>query len=221
MIDSCNKDFSDVNNLSLVQLDTTNDEQREKFLEAWRDKISLITSFNCLHWVEDMPTTIKFLSDLLKHGGKFVGLIPTKNDSSLNPVIRVFNEVLQEEEWSEKFAKVETPLRMANYRNNSWMKSNKDQIDVVDFQKLIESHGFMTEQVKDLVVDFSMRPELMVSFVELATSLWDVDETLKKQFIQEFRGKAIAALTRERPDPENPAHVVVSVNMFRIMAIHL
>ena len=61
-----------IDNLEFVQLDVTNGEE---FGEQNIEKYSLVTSFSCLHWVNDHLAATKLTARVLKKGGKFLHLV--------------------------------------------------------------------------------------------------------------------------------------------------
>lgn len=74
MIKFCRGKY-DIDNLEFVQLDVTNGEE---FVEKNMEKFSLVTSFSCLHWVNDHVAATKLTARVLKKGGKFLHLVSTE-----------------------------------------------------------------------------------------------------------------------------------------------
>ena len=71
MIKFCRGKYT-IDNLEFVQLDVTNGEE---FGEQNIEKYSLVTSFSCLHWVNDHLAATKLTARVLKKGGKFLHLV--------------------------------------------------------------------------------------------------------------------------------------------------
>ena len=74
MVKFCRGKYN-VDNLEFEQLDVTNGEE---FWEKNTEKFSLVTSFSCLHWVNDHLAATKLTARVLKKGGRFLHLVSSK-----------------------------------------------------------------------------------------------------------------------------------------------
>ena len=74
MVKFCRGKYN-VYNLEFEQVDVTNGEE---FWEKNTEKFSLVTSFSCLHWVNDHLAATKLTARVLKKGGRFLHLVSLK-----------------------------------------------------------------------------------------------------------------------------------------------
>ena len=74
MVKYCRGKYN-LSNLEFEQLDVTNGET---FGEKNTEKFSLVTSFSCLHWVNDHMAATKLTARVLKEGGRFLHLVSSK-----------------------------------------------------------------------------------------------------------------------------------------------
>ena len=61
-------------NMTFQQLDSS---QGASFISTNKASFSLVTSFSCLHWVPDMPSTVSLFNKVLKSGGQFLFVVMT------------------------------------------------------------------------------------------------------------------------------------------------
>ena len=66
--------------MTFQRLDTS---QGGSFTSSHSSSFSLVTSFSCLHWVPDMPTTVSLFNNVLKPGGKFLFVVTIDQISSM------------------------------------------------------------------------------------------------------------------------------------------
>ena len=71
MIKHCRERYN-IENLEFHQLDVTDGEE---FGDRRAGQFSLVTSFSCLHWVNDHQAATKLTARVLKKGGKFLHLV--------------------------------------------------------------------------------------------------------------------------------------------------
>ena len=69
--------------MTFQRLDTS---QGGSFTSSHSSSFSLVTSFSCLHWVPDMPTTVSLFNNVLKPGGKFLFVVTI---NQLSPFIAI------------------------------------------------------------------------------------------------------------------------------------
>ena len=80
--------------LSFSQLDVT---QAESFISSHLASFSCLTSFSCLHWVQDMPAAVRMFNKVLKVGGRFVLVMATGGTRWR----KVYDQMKTEEKWRE------------------------------------------------------------------------------------------------------------------------
>merc|ERR1712110_1306569 len=97
MIKFCRGKYT-IDNLEFVQLDVTNGEE---FGEQNIEKYSLVTSFSCLHWVNDHLAATKLTARVLKKGGKFLHLVPSEHHELKSHSYRIFNDMKSEDKWKQ------------------------------------------------------------------------------------------------------------------------
>ena len=113
MIKFCRGKYN-IDNLEFIQLDVTNGED---FGEQNIEKYSLVTSFSCLHWVNDHLAATKLTAKVLKKGGKFLHLVsisknyewmidilsqvPSEHHELKSHSYRIFNEMKSEDKWKK------------------------------------------------------------------------------------------------------------------------
>ena len=126
MISHCrtNLQTSPIPGLSFQQLDVT---RPESFLASNMNRFSCLTSFSCLHWVQDMPAAVSLFNKVLKVGGKFVFVIATSTGKSRFRF--VFEEMRKEEKWAKILNKT------------SWMHFNTVNVNKHWMSKLFYSQG--------------------------------------------------------------------------------
>ena len=78
MVKFCREKFN-IENLEFEQLDVTNGEE---FGGRHAGQFSLVTSFSCLHWVNDHQAATKLTARVLRKGGKFLHLVSINIDIS-------------------------------------------------------------------------------------------------------------------------------------------
>jgi len=226
-IDTCMSEYEgSASNLSFVQLDTSDEEQKQEFLDKWRNRISLVTAFTSLHQVQDMPATIHFFAQLLKDGGKMVALVPTQPRLEKEGFARAFDEVLHSAKWTERLRGERGGAGAGGCANDYWMRTSKEYVMAADLQNLLAQYGFITEQLKDvhtrLTLSVCDTPELLVNLlpaaadqkVATAADVQDIQDELmedvKRRYVQ---------LTHTEHDGRIPYHYTDVLSMFRIMAI--
>ena len=79
MIKHCRQKFN-IKYLEFHQLDVTDGEE---FGDRHAGQFSLVTSFSCLHWVNDHQAATKLTARVLRKGGKFLHLVSINIDISM------------------------------------------------------------------------------------------------------------------------------------------
>jgi len=141
MIKHCRKKYS-IKNLEFHQLDVTDGEE---FGDRHADQFSLVTSFSCLHWVNDHQAATKLTARVLKKGGKFLHLV-LGGYHEQSHVYRIFTEMKTEDKWRKMLENVRWKTFLTKHVNNEWSST----IDVDgygpmyedDYKRLMESNGF-------------------------------------------------------------------------------
>ena len=80
--------------LSFLQLEVNN---ADSFISSNLSGFSCITSFSCLHWVQDMPAAVRMFNKVLRVGGKFVMVMATGETRWQI----VYDQMKTEERWRE------------------------------------------------------------------------------------------------------------------------
>ena len=96
MISYCNKSYN-IPNLRFQHLDSS---EAESFARSHSSSFSMITSFHCFHWVEDIPQVLSLFRKVLRTNGRLLLVVPGVETEN-NPHRRVFEEMREEEEWKE------------------------------------------------------------------------------------------------------------------------
>ena len=90
--------------LSFTQLDVT---RAESFISSNLASFSCLTSFSCLHWVQDMPAAVRMFNKVLKVGGRFVLVMATGGTRWR----KVYDQMKTEEKWRELLGKTRSVCR--------------------------------------------------------------------------------------------------------------
>jgi len=209
-VSSCQESFSEVPNLSFERFNANNETHRREFLEKWKNKVSLVTIFSSAHHLDDAPTCVKFFSEILRDGGKLVALVPFQS-SQANTFARAFETVLGSEKWSERLQRMRLPCRMTC---DVWLPPSEQEQDQEqhskEFQRLLEHHGFTTEQLKEL------RAKITMDIAECPQLMWDAWNDLEHEVKAElFDDVRQVHVERLGPMPDEYIDVL---DMFRIMA---
>ncbi|WP_108649221.1 class I SAM-dependent methyltransferase [Dongshaea marina] len=91
MIDFARQQWRDISSLSFQHQDAT-----ELNLEQQFDRV---TSFNCLHWIRELPKALAGISRTLKSGGSFAGLVYPRCENLWIPA----EELETSPRWSDAF----------------------------------------------------------------------------------------------------------------------
>ena len=83
--------------LTFQQLDCG---EADSFVRCHDSSFSMITSFHCLHWVQDIPQVLSIFHRVLSRQGRLL-LVMAGNQTENNPHRRIFQEMRNEEEWRE------------------------------------------------------------------------------------------------------------------------
>ena len=103
MIKHCQSQHN-TSTLSFSQVDVT---QAESFISSNLASFSCLTSFSCLHWVQDMPAAVRMFNKVLKVGGRFVLVMATGGTRWR----KVYDQMKTEEKWREVLGKTRSVCR--------------------------------------------------------------------------------------------------------------
>ena len=150
MVDVCQELHQDVPNLSFQAIDLENLQQCMDFVQQWGGRAALVTAFFSLYLDQAHSSTAKFFHDCLKKYGKFLCTVPVAlTDTS--PYVQVFLDMKADEHWQDKM------VANANQR-----LTNHGPILPNDLQTTLESQGFQSEQIKEMLFpNFNLPPSLL------------------------------------------------------------
>jgi len=195
MIKFCRGKYT-IDNLEFVQLDVTNGEE---FGEQNIEKYSLVTSFSCLHWVNDHLAATKLTARVLKKGGKFLHLVPSEHHELKSHSYRIFNDMKSEDKWKQMLEHVSWKTFLTKHVNKDWCSTIGEDgygpMYADDYKVLMESHGFRVIVAKPYPISYKVTEEFIVkgrqkTILGAFPELTDAD---REEFLLEYRKRVEAA----------------------------
>ncbi|MGE0206367.1 MAG: trans-aconitate 2-methyltransferase [Candidatus Babeliales bacterium] len=103
MIKFAQEHYAHIPNVSFMQHDATD--------LAFQDEFDYVTSFFCLHWIQDIKTALAQIVRALKPGGSLL-FIATIDDEQ--PIVTAYKAALLSSRWSDHFKQYAFPLHLIN-----------------------------------------------------------------------------------------------------------
>ena len=203
MVKYCQENYN-VDNLTFEKLDVT---KGEIFAHENSGSFSLVTSFSCLHWVTDHVTTAQLVNKVLKPGGRFLFMVIGGQNKEKTPELRIFDEMKNEDQWTECLQNVNWKTLNTKHVNSSWSASIDDQgygpLTAPDYRRLMESQGFRVDLAKPIPLHYRLTKDFMMNMLQ--TCVYDalsthLSEDNKETFLKEYKQRVEMEY---RPDPDD------------------
>lgn len=187
MIEVCKKRYGEIENLTFMTLDVDDNQQRDRFLAEWDGKISVFTSFFCLHYMVDMPCLVSLVKRCLKPGGQFICLVPFVDPMLPGSYSTIIKKMISHHNWPEALRTFRMRFGTDPIINKAWMKRSENALVMDDLKDLLIDNGFRVHDCSSLVYPNHEVSVLFVkSFAKLGAGFKGLDQAdeIAEEFIR-------------------------------------
>lgn len=175
MVDYASQKYMEQPNLRFLQMDATKNMFREQF--------DIITSFNCLHWVEDQQSALNGISRSATAGAQ-VALLLSHRKSLYHFVL---DKLCSSKKWSFYFTNYTSP---------------RSFYDLEHYKEMLNSAGLSIVNIteREMEYTFSSKEKLKEFFNAAGAQIKYVPEPLKADFLDDFSREFIEQITSDTTD---------------------
>lgn len=97
---------------------------------TFNTKFDLITSFYCIHWIQDQQKVLNGIASSLKDKGRTILYIMTNSADSNYQITNIFHEILSSSKWKHNFINYQIPFYFES------VGSYKDKLEKANLKKI-------------------------------------------------------------------------------------
>jgi len=176
MIEHASKKYIEQENLRFLQMDASNN--------LFRDQFDIITSFNCLHWVNDQQAALTGIARAAASGAQ-IALLLSHRKSTYHFVLE---KLCASEPWKQYFINFESPRSFFEVDTYKTMVKNSN-LTLLDLSE------------EEMIYHFESKDQLKEFFNAAGSQIKAIPEDLRKQFLDDFADEFITQLNCNEEDP--------------------
>jgi trans-aconitate methyltransferase len=161
MIDHANKEYYGQDNLRFIQMDAAKNIFRRQF--------DIVTSFNCLHWVQDQESAIRGIANSAVDGAQIVLLLSHRKSQ----YHLVLDKLCSSNKWKSYFSNYSSP---------------RSFFDISAYESLLINSGLNVASIieKEMFYFYKTPNELKEFFSAAGSQIKLIPENFKDDFLNDF-----------------------------------
>lgn len=161
MTEHASKQYSEQTNLRFLQMDAARNIFRQQF--------DVITSFNCLHWVNDQEVALSGIAGAAVEGGQIMLLLSHRKSLYHH----VLDKICSKDKWSSFFTDYITP---------------RSFFDPKDYRDIVLNAGLQINELseEEMTYHFQNKEQLMEFFSAAGAQIKQIPNELKSKFLSDF-----------------------------------